>query len=76
MTISFSTGLLPLGSRFHCTITTVVDSCDCGRQNSGKIVSGEETGVNEFPSMAGLIDTVEGIICGATISLYFYNKKV
>lgn len=68
MTISFSSGLLPLGSRFHCEISTIVDSCECGRHKSGKIVGGDETNVNEFPSMAGLVDDVEGIICGATIS--------
>lgn len=75
MTISFSLGLLPLGSRFHCEMKAVVDSCVCGRRNNGKIVGGDETIVNEFPSMAGLIDRVEGIICGATISKAgFYNS--
>lgn len=68
LTVSFKTGILPLGSRFHCEISTVVDSCICGKRKSGKIVGGDETNVNEFPSMAGLIDNVEGIICGATIS--------
>jgi hypothetical protein len=71
MTVSFKAGLLPIGSRFHCEINTVVDSCVCGRRNSGKIVGGDETIVNEFPPMAGLIDNIEGIICGATISKVF-----
>jgi hypothetical protein len=39
-------------------------------------VGGEETNVNEFPSMAGLIDGVEGIICGATISTTRLNKTI
>jgi hypothetical protein len=76
MTISFATGLLPLGSQFHCEISAVVDSCVCGRRKRGKIVGGEETNVNEFLSMAGLIDGVEGIICGATISTAGLNKAI
>lgn len=68
MTLSFKTGLLTLGSRFHCEISAIVDSCDCGKRKNEKIVGGDETKVNEFPSMAGLVDDVEGIICGATIS--------
>lgn len=68
MTVSVKTGLLPMGSRFHCEISTIVDTCECGKRNAGKIVGGGETVINEFPSMAGLTDGKEGVICGATIS--------
>lgn len=69
MTVSLKTGGLPIGSRFHCIMTAIVDPCVCGKRNNGKIVGGDETMVNEFPLMAGLTDGVEGIICGATISI-------
>lgn len=68
MSVSFKTGLMPIGSRFHCEITTVTDTCLCGKQNTGKIVGGNETIINEFPSMAAITDGKEGVICGATIS--------
>lgn len=58
-----------MGSRFHCGITAVIDTCSCGKQNAGKIVGGNETATNEYPSMAGLTDGKEGIVCGATISI-------
>lgn len=57
-----------MGSRIRCTITAVIDSCVCGKQNTGKIVGGNETAINEYPSMAGLTDVKEGIFCGSTIS--------
>lgn len=68
MTVSFETGRVPLGSRFHCEVSVVIDTCVCGKRNTEKIVGGSETVINEFPSMAGIIDGNEGIICGATIS--------
>jgi hypothetical protein len=68
MTLSFKTGAWPLNSRFHCEMSTIIDTCQCGKQNSGKVVGGEQTLVNEYPSMAGLTDGKEGIICGGTIS--------
>ena len=67
LTLSFQSNV-PLGSRFHCEVTTVVDDCSCGRRKSGKVVGGNETFVNEFPAMAGIVDGGEGIVCGATIS--------
>lgn len=57
--------------RFLCSLTAVRDSpppCDCGRRNEMRIVGGIETGVNEFPMMAALIDPViRRVFCGATI---------
>lgn len=71
MTVSFTTGLLPLTSRFHCVMKAIPDTCECGKRNNGRIVGGNETLINEFPSMAGVVDGISGIICGATISTYY-----
>lgn len=68
MTISLKMGRLPLGSRFRCYLMSELDPCICGTRNQEKIVGGNESVINEFPSMAGLIDETEGIYCGATIS--------
>ncbi|XP_043267434.1 venom serine protease-like [Venturia canescens] len=57
------------GGRFSCTVQAVQPrGCDCGRRNAGKIYGGTETGVNEYPFMAALVDaqTYE-IFCGGTI---------
>lgn len=43
-------------------------SCDCGWSVNQKIVNGVETGVNEYPSVVGIIDMVyKEIVCGGTI---------
>ncbi|XP_065349567.1 venom serine protease-like isoform X2 [Cloeon dipterum] len=43
-------------------------SCSCGRRSANRIVGGTETGINEFPMMAGLVDLESSqVICGATI---------
>ncbi|XP_059473349.1 venom serine protease-like [Neocloeon triangulifer] len=43
-------------------------SCLCGRRFVNRIVGGSETGINEFPMMAGLVDLDSAkVICGATI---------
>uniref|UniRef100_A0A6P7FK98 Venom serine protease-like isoform X1 n=1 Tax=Diabrotica virgifera virgifera TaxID=50390 RepID=A0A6P7FK98_DIAVI len=67
------------GGRFICTLTAVKDNkpepeppsltnCDCGWKRGTKIVGGENTLVNEYPSMAGLVDVEnQEIICGGSI---------
>ncbi|CAG9864067.1 unnamed protein product [Phyllotreta striolata] len=61
------------GGRFLCTLTpkTPAINCDCGWKRSTRIVGGQPTGVNEYPMMAGLIDsrvkTTPEVICGGTI---------
>ncbi|XP_044010210.1 venom serine protease 34-like [Aphidius gifuensis] len=55
------------GGKFLCEI--IADNkndCQCGLQNPSRIVGGKETGVNEYPMVAGLVQRKE-IICGATI---------
>ncbi|CRL05673.1 CLUMA_CG018706, isoform A [Clunio marinus] len=68
MTVALKTGAITLGAKFKCSMKTVIDGCRCGQVNRGKIVGGMETYVNEYPSMAGLIDANEKrVFCGATI---------
>ncbi|KAG5895347.1 hypothetical protein JTB14_003144 [Gonioctena quinquepunctata] len=66
------------GGRFICTLTAIRDPdvtttaapnvCDCGWKQTTRIVGGQETLVNEFPSMAGLVDSsTKNVFCGATI---------
>nr|WBB28747.1 trypsin-like proteinase T2a [Yponomeuta cagnagella] len=59
------------GGKFYCTLTAVAAGpapCSCGYKKQNRIVGGEETGVNEFPMMAGLIDNrIESVFCGAVI---------
>ena len=67
MLIEFQTAILPMGSRFHCIASAILNNCNCGIHNNGKIVNGNQTLINEYPSVAGLTDGNQGIICGATI---------
>ncbi|KAF7278849.1 hypothetical protein GWI33_007912 [Rhynchophorus ferrugineus] len=73
-----STGKIPdnvnmfVSGNFSGTRQATVRSCDCGWRNTEstdlKIVGGYETGVNEFPAMAALIQLSTGsLFCGATI---------
>ncbi|KAG5893921.1 hypothetical protein JTB14_028731 [Gonioctena quinquepunctata] len=66
------------GGRFVCSVTAIQDSdgtttaapkvCDCGWRKGFRIVGGNETLVNEFPSMAGLVDSsTKNVFCGGTI---------
>lgn len=67
MTLALTTGATGSGS-FKCTMRSSVSTCDCGRQNRGRIVGGKETVINQYPSMAGVVDADEKrIFCGATI---------
>jgi hypothetical protein len=57
---------------FNCKFTAVSptnSNCDCGWNINQKIVGGSTTGVNEFVSHAGLVDSAtREIFCGAIIS--------
>ncbi|KAL1512636.1 hypothetical protein ABEB36_002198 [Hypothenemus hampei] len=70
------------GGRFLCSITAILNphketgafpspmvesNCQCGWKNDIRIVGGQETMVNEYPFMAGLIDQNGRIFCGGTI---------
>uniref|UniRef100_A0A182PP26 Peptidase S1 domain-containing protein n=1 Tax=Anopheles epiroticus TaxID=199890 RepID=A0A182PP26_9DIPT len=56
------------GGRFRCQIVAQAPRCSCGLRRTSKIVNGVPTLVNEFPMMAGLVDsTSRRIFCGATI---------
>ncbi|PNF43142.1 Venom serine protease 34 [Cryptotermes secundus] len=61
------------GGKFMCKLTATVPStpkptCDCGWKKQSRIVNGRETGVNEYPMMAGLVDLqIRDVICGATV---------
>ncbi|CAH1162873.1 unnamed protein product [Phaedon cochleariae] len=67
-----------VGGRYICTMTAIRDAessttqspqiCDCGWRQGTRIVGGNETLVNEYPSMAGLVDSnVRDVICGGSI---------
>ncbi|KAG4069063.1 hypothetical protein HA402_008374 [Bradysia odoriphaga] len=50
---------------FDCELTAV---CDCGWGLNSRIVGGQETAPNEFPSTAALVSTTYvALFCGATI---------
>lgn len=42
LTIGFQTGSLPLPSKFMCTLKPIVNDCECGKHNIGKVVGGNE----------------------------------
>ncbi|XP_039305379.1 venom serine protease 34 [Solenopsis invicta] len=72
MTIELSTSFWSSGVKFLCELQAVDeienDNCRCGWKKPTKIVGGMETGVNEYPMMAGLVDYFErDVFCGATI---------
>ncbi|KAM0726093.1 Venom serine protease 34 [Formica fusca] len=59
------------GGKFSCEIREEKQSnenCKCGWKKVTRIVGGNETGVNEYPMMCGLVDTTNRLIyCGCTI---------
>ncbi|XP_028045765.1 venom serine protease 34 isoform X2 [Monomorium pharaonis] len=72
MTIELSTSFWSSGVKFLCELQAIDeienDNCRCGWKKSTKIVGGLETGVNEYPMMAGLVDSLQkDVYCGATI---------
>ncbi|EFN82104.1 Ovochymase-2, partial [Harpegnathos saltator] len=70
VTITFNSQNDTQGGKFLCEIRAEKPSheCRCSWKNRVPIVDGNETGVNEFPMMAGLVDVMDKrIYCGATI---------
>ncbi|XP_049806154.1 venom serine protease-like [Schistocerca nitens] len=74
LVVALQTAVTNAGSRFSCTITAVQQQqpapadCTCGVRKQTRIVNGKETGVNEYPMMAGLVDLEqEQVVCGASI---------
>ncbi|XP_014477136.1 PREDICTED: venom serine protease-like [Dinoponera quadriceps] len=76
VTIYFDSSYYTQGGRFLCQMQTEKpfdeNNCQCGWENPAKIktriVGGEETGVNEYPMIAGLVDSGKReLFCGATI---------
>ncbi|XP_026728126.1 venom serine protease 34-like [Trichoplusia ni] len=60
------------GGRFYCELTAQpagpASGCTCGVRRQNRIVGGQETGINEYPMMAGVIDVdISQIKCGAVI---------
>lgn len=61
------------GGAFRCTVKAQsaappTATCRCGERKQNRIVGGEETGVNEFISMAAIVTVATARIkCGATI---------
>lgn len=69
MVVSLQSTSNSRGGRVRCFFSAVPNNCACGTRNRPRIVGGTQTLVNEYPMMAGLIDTNDrAIICGATIS--------
>ncbi|KAI4500529.1 hypothetical protein M0802_004491 [Mischocyttarus mexicanus] len=68
MKIQFHSRYNTYGGKFQCTLTAAEEECKCGWKNPSRIVGGTETGVNEYPMMAGLVDFLKRLLfCGATI---------
>nr|AFZ78857.1 trypsin-like serine protease [Coptotermes formosanus] len=62
------------GGVFLCSLTATAPTtpapsvCDCGWRKQSRIVNGRETGVNEYPMMAALVDfQIRDIFCGTTV---------
>lgn len=73
MVVTLSSPIWSQGGRFLCEIRAVKrpqdsTNCQCGWNNPSRIVGGMDTGVNEFPMMAGIVDADErAVFCGSTI---------
>ncbi|XP_049295552.1 venom serine protease-like [Anopheles funestus] len=62
------------GGRFRCQVVAQAPQCRCGLRRTSKIVNGVPTLVNEFPMMAGLVDTTSrSLFCGATIISEYHS---
>ncbi|KAG7301069.1 hypothetical protein JYU34_015452 [Plutella xylostella] len=62
------------GGKFFCTLTAQprtpapTPTCSCGYRKVNRIVGGTETGVNEYPMMAGIYDKrIFQVYCGGVI---------
>lgn len=74
MVVKLSAENLSARGRFFCEANAVErpqdsEECRCGWKNPSRIVGGVNTGVNEFPMMAALINADLGstLYCGSTI---------
>ncbi|XP_043266812.1 venom serine protease 34-like [Venturia canescens] len=73
LTITLSTSPETTGGKFLCVVKAQTpdddnSDCKCGWKNAERIVGGQETGVNEFPMMAGVVELSRAFVyCGATI---------
>ncbi|XP_033327016.2 venom serine protease 34 [Megalopta genalis] len=72
LTVEFKSPAWSRGGRFLCQVMATVaakdENCTCGWKNPTRIVGGTETGVNEFPMMAALVDfNTKMPFCGGTI---------
>lgn len=77
LTVGLISSPYSTGGTFRCQITAVQSGevtpppspqCICGVRNQNRIVGGQETGINEFPMMAGLVDlSIRTIKCGGAI---------
>ncbi|NP_001155079.1 serine protease homolog 42 isoform 2 precursor [Nasonia vitripennis] len=57
------------GGTFRCFFEAIEEEeCRCGWKKPTKIVGGRETGINEYPMMAGIINVpIQQVYCGGTI---------
>lgn len=72
LSIGLITAVDTRGGRFICSLNAQpsipTEQCSCGARRQNRIVGGQETGVNEFPMMVGLVDVrIAQIKCGAVI---------
>ncbi|XP_076175096.1 venom serine protease 34 [Ptiloglossa arizonensis] len=73
MTITLWAPVWTKGGRFVCEARLIErpkdsEDCRCGWKNPSRIVGGNETGVNEYPMMAGIVDAhIRSVYCGCTI---------
>lgn len=68
MIIKFHSKYNTIGGRFQCELKAIEENCRCGWKNPNRIVGGVETGVNEYPMMAGLVSlSSRYLFCGSTI---------
>ncbi|XP_073962448.1 venom serine protease-like isoform X2 [Choristoneura fumiferana] len=73
ISVGLITARTTFGGRFYCQLsaqqtTPTPTPCSCGYKKRNRIVGGVETGINEYPMMAGVIDLkISAIKCGGTI---------
>uniref|UniRef100_A0A182WDZ3 Peptidase S1 domain-containing protein n=1 Tax=Anopheles minimus TaxID=112268 RepID=A0A182WDZ3_9DIPT len=68
LTISYISSSLTNSGSFTCRLVVQPQECDCGWSRTAKIVGGSEAGVNEYPSIVGLLDPLTAnVFCSGTI---------
>uniref|UniRef100_A0AAG5DS81 Peptidase S1 domain-containing protein n=1 Tax=Anopheles atroparvus TaxID=41427 RepID=A0AAG5DS81_ANOAO len=73
-TFALRTSTTSTGGRFRCQVVAQAPRCSCGRRRTSKIVNGVPTLVNEFPMMAGLVDSqTKKVFCGGTIISEYHS---